>query len=350
MTPDNLDAERAALEHDYARGDRREPRFSYTAIPNGVGAPLEEAARLLDRRGPLGQVYADRARELSLEARLCACTGEETFWDLARQRYPASVGDEAADELAREWLAATVDGSDDRRIVSDSEHPDSLLSRMRVVVGTKRLPIRVVVRDNMSALAATGAQAIYIASGQLLSDRDVERTVLHEIYGHTLPRHRAMKERLGIFRVGTARGSDHQEGWALRLECRHGFLRGARARELALRHIAARSVERRVSFSTTVELLEREGLPLKAALRIAARVWRGGGLAREVSYIRSMVEVDDALQRWPSLEAVFERGRVAVAPALVIGNNDGNAVSYSLLRSPGDSLSGSRAPRGSVAS
>lgn len=317
-TPDNLCAELASLQRDYARGKRRAPRFTYTAIADELSGVLGRVAERLQQQGPLGRVYAERACELALEAKLCASVGQPLFWQLARQRFPAAGSDGAADALARAWLESTVQRDEVGSTVSDSEHPDSLLTRMRAAVGAARLAMRVVVRENMSALAATGAGVIYVAGGRRLTRRAVERTVLHEIRGHALPRQRAMMAPLGIFSVGTARGSEHQEGQALRLERRHGFLQGARARELALRHLAARSVERQDTFVATVDLLEQAEAPLPDALRIAARVWRGGGLAREVSYIRSMVEVDDALAREPALEVVIQRGRVAVGAAQTI--------------------------------
>jgi len=69
------------------------------------------------------------------------------------------------------------------------------------------------------------------------------------------------------------------------LSARVGSSIYGRRREIALRHVRARAVARRADFVETTALLEEHGAPLREALRIAARVHRGGGLAREAVYL-----------------------------------------------------------------
>ena len=78
---------------------------------------------------------------------------------------------------------------------------------MREEIGRRRLPFRVVVADDLAALAATGHRTVWIASGRRVSRADVERTVLHEIEGHVLPRVRASALDLGISVNGQVRQS-----------------------------------------------------------------------------------------------------------------------------------------------
>ena len=132
------------------------------------------------------------------------------------------------------------------------------------------------------------------------SRRDVERTVLHEIAGHALPRARAATAPLGIFAFGTARGIDDQEGRALLIERAAGFLDGSRRRELGLRHLGARATLEGATFVDVVELLLGQRAPIGSAVRIASRVQRGGpgagGLAREIIYIPSLLRVEDSFR------------------------------------------------------
>src|SRR5262249_10654130 len=146
----------------------------------------------------------------------------------------------------------------------------------------------VMVSPNLASLAATGDGFVQIAADRWMSRRDVQRTVLHEIDGHVLPRLAGERAALGIFGVGTAWGSGDQEGRALALERRMGFLEPGRRRELALRHVAARSVEAGADFTSTARFLLDQGAPLEDALRIAARVHRGGGLGREAVYLPAL--------------------------------------------------------------
>src|SRR5262249_20205937 len=152
------------------------------------------------------------------------------------------------------------------------------------------------------------------------SRRDVERTVLHEVEGHGAPRARAGVLSIGIFAIGTARGSDDQEGRALALERRHGFLEGLRRRELAMRHIAARSVDRGAALVDTARMLAPHAPRLSERLRIAARAHRGGGLARESVYLPALLRVEAAALRDPSVDRVLSAGRVAVSDAPVLSH------------------------------
>jgi hypothetical protein len=155
----------------------------------------------------------------------------------------------------------------------------------------------------MIALAATGPGLIVVRRGVRMSRAAVERTVLHEIDGHARPRARAH----GIFAVGTAEGSDGQEGRAIALEEAAGMLDDHRRRELGLRHRAALTMRQGADFVETVRSLDVE--PEDAA-RLAARVHRGGGLGREISYINHFKRFQRAS---PPVRALMAHGRVSVA-------------------------------------
>ncbi len=325
-TPLNLSAELARLELAFSRGEDLGARFEYAPPVDhaSLRAALEEMSAGLEVQGPLGLLHAERARELSCDAALCETAGRPGFWAVARRRYAArDAHDAEADALAAAWLAPrprrerTAD--DDGHSISDDERdPRSLLVRLREELGRRRLAFSVVVNPNLASLAATGDACVQVVAGRRLSRADVERTVLHEVVGHVAPRVASSREGLGLFTIGTASGSDDQEGRALALERAAGFLEEGRRRELALRHVAARSVEASADFTDTVRLLLEHGSPPPAALRIAARVHRGGGLAREAVYLPALLRVEAAVRRDPSLDAVLARGRVSVAAAPVL--------------------------------
>ena len=66
---------------------------------------------------------------------------------------------------------------------------------------------------------------------------------------------------------------------------------------------------------TTTRLLLDRGAPLADALRIAARVHRGGGLAREAVYLPALLRVEAALADEAQLDEVLGAGRVSVDAA-----------------------------------
>jgi len=323
VTAQNLDGELASLAAAYRRGQPREPRFCYQPAPPrpDLCRALQQLADRLSGRGSLGRLYAARARELIIEAELSSAVAQPRFRALARARYRPDGFTAEADRLADRWLRQPPAPPDDGPLIpsDDESDPRSLLRRTRTEVGRRRLPLRVIASRHLHALAATGPEVIYIARGRLLSAAEIERTVVHEICGHALPRARARRAPLGLFACGSARGSDEQEGRAICLEERSRLLGRQRRCELALRHIAGRAVQQGAGFGQVVRRLAASAdVPLEDRLRIAARSHRGGGLAREVVYLPAYLRVRAAQREDPSIDDVLSHGRIAVdaAPTL----------------------------------
>lgn len=322
-TPLNLRSELDRLVRLWERGDAAMPRFIYDLPPDhdALVRALSELASSLDQKGPLGVVYASRARELADEAAICSSVGAPDFFEVARRRFPRrDVFDDEANVLAARWLEEPPHSSEHAlRVRSDDEaHPGSLLSRMRMEIGTRKIPFRVIVVRDLSALAATGEGIVQVVGGRSLTASDVERTVLHEMDGHVMPRCRASSQRLGIFTVGTRFGADDQEGRALWLERRAAMLDVNRRRELAARHVTARMLEAGADFVEAGRELMAKGVAVPDALRIVSRVYRGSGLGREVVYLPALLRVSGLLSQDPTLDRVLGSGRVSVDAAEVL--------------------------------
>lgn len=316
-TPQNLGEELARLEAAASRGEPLKPRFVLAARPElrGVVADLRAFAARTATRSPLGRLYAERAEELLDEAALVLAAGEPGFAGLAERRFgPRDDCDVEAAELAAAWLAEAPPREPDEPLVrsDDEQDPRSLLCRLRAEVERLGLPFVVTPRRALSALAAVGETVIWVGEGRLLGERDTARTVAHEIEAHALPRTRARRAPLGLFTVGTARGSDDQEGRAVAIEERGGHLTPSRRRELGLRHVAALAVHDGASFDDLVTLARSHGADAPRALRVAARASRGGGLGRERVYLPAYLRFLAASRRDPRVEAVLVMGRVRI--------------------------------------
>lgn len=322
LGPTNFGAEVERLTGIFQRGGADRPAFTYgrPADLDGLRVELDALARALEAEGELGRVYAERARELALEARMVERRGTSELAVLAAERYRAGVDVTGADALADALLrSAHAEDEAVADIVSDDpSDPRSLLSRLRAELGRRHLAARVVVAPSLAALAAVGDGVVQISPGRRLRARDVERTVLHEVEGHLEPGRRARAAPLGIFAFGTARGSDEQEGYALLAERRAGHLAGVRGRELAARHRAARAAHTGVAFEEVVAELVGEGVEVPVAVRSACRAFRGGGLGREAAYLVSLVRVEQALAADPGIEAILASGRVATTAAATL--------------------------------
>lgn len=333
VTPSNFETEVNALASALHSGTEPRPLSFLYDRPDVV---LSELVEDLVRRagawrdsGELGGLYADRACEIALEAEICTARGTPEVSALAAARF-STVSDEdassflkEADRIALEWATRpSPAAAQDEDVVSDDDRdPRSLLRRMREEIGARRLPFRVVVTQSLAPLAAVGDGTVHIAAARKVTVQDVERTVRHEIEGHILPATRARTSPLGLLQIGTARGSDHQEGWALLVEERGGFWQTGRQLEVALRHAASRAAHQgRDPRAIAVELAAHCDQPLLVA-RSVCRAFRGGGLGREAAYLPALLAVRAALATEPDLERTLTSGRVSVQAARVLAQN-----------------------------
>lgn len=322
--PSNAREEQQQLEAAWRSGQRRLPRWNYRPVPDfgGLLQAIERALEQLEVQECLARLYAERGQELLAELKLVRALGEPAFVALAQQRYGAFADcwQRAADRLAKEWACTPPDDANEPRVASDASHDArSLYRAMSATVGRLRLPVRVRLSDDLEATAATGDGIIVIRRGRALTLSQTQRIVVHEVYGHALPRVRAEGERLGLFAAASAGGNDQQEGYALHLERAAGLLDAGRRFELALRHWAARSLERGADWVETTERCLELGAGLEQAVAVASRVHRGGGLGRERVYLPALCRVETALQEQPGLEDWLARGRLSVEAIRALG-------------------------------
>jgi hypothetical protein len=318
VAPPDVLAEAARLARDYARGralvvTRGDDAHDLSAVRDAL-ARIQRASSPL---GPLGRLYAQRAEELDLEARLVEAMGTQDFRLRAAERFP-----EPPLALARSCDAFVEEAirllpqTPERLYRSDDEsEPRSLISRLRLKMRELGLSFVVRVAQSQLAAAATGNGVVSVRAGVRLSANATERITLHELLGHALPRARARHASLPLLRAGTRGAGDDEEGRALVVERRARLLDAERQRELALRHLAAVGVRRGAEPRDTVATLVERGASVERAVELTLRVHRGGGLGREIVYLPAYFAVANAFAEEPALERWFERGRIGLAAA-----------------------------------
>jgi len=321
VTPLNLADERVRLARELERGGPAVPRFVYArSARSELRRALDAMARAVPEEvsAPLSLLYRERIEELSVEAQIAESAGLPSLGALASARF--SPADPATGSLARavaaDWLRIPPPPVE-ATMPSDADEPGSLLREMQREVGLRRLPFAVQTSAALLSLAATGERTIWVAKGRLVTAEDTRRTVLHEVVGHALPRARARTAH-ALFSIGTARGTDDQEGVALLVEERAGALGDGRRRELGARHWAVERMCDGAAFADVVRALTRDhGWPLLRAFHIAERVYRGAdgrgpGLGRERVYIGAFLRVRSHLAERPYDEATLTSGQVAL--------------------------------------
>ncbi|HQY64146.1 MAG TPA: DUF1704 domain-containing protein [Polyangiaceae bacterium] len=329
-TPVNLTEERARLAQALARGECPRPRWRYGRGGRGeLRARLTRLARALEGvEGPLAALYLARAEELALECALVGAVGTGAFGPLAARRFLEAEGVERGLDFAREHVGDhEPEAALGPSLPSHDPSPSSLVSRMRAELSARGIPFRVCVVEGLSALAATGDGAVFVAHGRETRGDDVPRTVLHELDGHVLPRVRAAAAPLALFRFGAARATDDQEGYALLLEERGGFLGPARRRELSARRVAVQLAVDGASYGECARaLMTRHAFEAGAAARLAERVYRGGdgvclGLARDRVYLDAWLRLRAAFAEEPHLEGLVSGGQISLAAARALAGH-----------------------------
>ena len=309
----------ARMVREFSHGQRVELGDA-RGTPTDLTSTRHTLARLAsgsEQLGPLGELYADRARELELEARLVEALGTPALGALAAERFPAprpvharACAGFVAQALAEPRVApASLHRSD------DYDDPKSLVVQLGARARALGLSIRVDVRRDQMATAATGHGLVCVRPGVALSAPAGERVALHELLAHALPRARAKHAPWGLFSVGTRGAADAEEGRALLIEERSGLFDAERRRALALRHVSALGVRAGAAPTETLRELVSLGAPLEQAAELTLRAHRGGGLGRELVYLPAYFELRAALAVEPGLESWLERGRLELATA-----------------------------------
>jgi hypothetical protein len=317
------------------------PEFRYGPRPDLAPAlrALEAVVTELTDEDPWESLYRARAHELLHEARIVDAIGTEVFAGRAAQRFPVDISRDGilADSAADAWVSLSPVATGPRIASDDAADPRSLVNQIGSLAGALRLPLRISRCPDMACAAATGDDLIVVRTGISHTVDAGRRIALHEVYAHALPRARAKEESIGLFSVGTAGASDDEEGRALLIEERHGLLDDARRRELAVRHLAARTVRGSADFVETVRHLGERGVPTREAVFVAARTYRGGGLARELVYLPALFRVRTAFTDDPGLEGWCERGRVSIAAARAL-RVIGPPAATSMLATPPENI------------
>jgi hypothetical protein len=317
--PLNTRTEIERLVEGWEAGEPATPSWRYRQAPRLVETrrALEHVVKAAEGQGFLGEQYAERARELDKEAAIAEAIGSPDVEAFAALRFPLdrTAAGLAADVCAREWAALAPQRGEPQVLAEDERDPRSLVSAVGTLIGALRLPTRVVLVPDLASAAAASDGVILIRPSVLHTESAARRVALHEVVGHALPRILARAEPLALFRVGSASGADDEEGRALLLEERHGLLGDARRRELGVRHLGASAVRRGADWVELVRLILQHGMTARDAIRLAARIARGGGLARELVYLPALFRVRSALSKEPELEGYLARGRIGVAAA-----------------------------------
>ena len=174
-----------------------------------------------------------------------------------------------------------------------------------------RFAAEVEIRDDLAAGLMVSGGTLMISSNTRMAQHRLDALLAHEVSVHLLTWFNGSSQGLSIFRSGLARYEGVQEGLGVFAEWAVGGLTETRLRLLAGRVVAVDAMLRGADFREGYSLLhDLHGLRPKTAFGIAARVYRSGGFAKDVIYLRGFKAVMDAVAAGLDLDP-FWLGKIA---------------------------------------
>jgi hypothetical protein len=347
LTAENAHEERARLIASLLRGEALVPRFALSVrpVPRAAFRLIDELRRQVpelvevlanaaqapsspcseERAGTpffgavAERLYREKLDEVELDLMLLDALGRpRAVRTLAARRYGTGArmvttehGEVSLAGCARVLLDRVEPDSEPKVLAADGT-PDSLGNLVRALAGSIGLAIEVRVEPRLASGAAAGEHTVFLAARRF-GRVEAQRLAVHEVLGHLVAAHNGRKQALRIFEWGTAESFADQEGVALYLEAKHGVMDATRMRVLAGRVVATDMMHAGASFSETAHTLHRlESFSPIEAIGMAERAYRGGGVARDASYLLGYLRVQHAIGSGAVTLDELRAGRLSV--------------------------------------
>ncbi|MEM6962255.1 MAG: tyrosine/phenylalanine carboxypeptidase domain-containing protein, partial [Myxococcota bacterium] len=321
ITPPNARSERLRLTELAARGRFEDPNWEprVRRVPREVWSTLK-AARRTARGLVAAELYCRRLDEIELDLGILAASQDpKKVQKLSAERF--GTGDtqvvgfdgtrSSVSEVARLLLQTVEPDSEPCTLCADGA-PDSLAETIRQMALFVGLSPVVRVEPQLASAAATGDRLVLVAD-RAFGCREVLRLAVHEVLGHLVAAGNGRAQPLRLFELGTGGSFVDQEGLSIFLEEEAGLLDGSRVRTLAARTLATDRVYGGASFRDVVAEAVRElHCSPQDAVILAERAFRGGGVARDVSYLVGWLRVRRAVAEGEVSVDELRNGRIGL--------------------------------------
>jgi uncharacterized protein (TIGR02421 family) len=169
---------------------------------------------------------------------------------------------------------------------------------------------RVEIRSDVTGLLVSRGNLLVSSYSRIPASR-VEALVQHEVGTHILTYYNGRAQKFRLLHTGLAGYDALQEGLAVLSEYLVGGLSRPRLRLLAGRVVAARCLLDGASFIDTFrELRHTHGFASRIAYTVTLRIYRSGGLTKDVVYLRGLRQILDHIADGGNIEHLFV-GKIA---------------------------------------
>lgn len=320
LTPVNAESARVSFLAD--GGD--EPLLEYRPLEDDPAVLHAELANvdvgsLTDHT--VAHLAQAKRRELELQIEMLAARGSADFRALSIELYgavtPALLA--AADDLLtqldrRGSRAVTRDGSSWLDAGDLARLAEAELDHYRAF--DPDLSAHVEVRNDCSGVMVVDSDLL-IATGTRVSPARAAALMHHEIGTHVLTYVNGCRQPLRLLAAGLAGYEQTQEGLAILAEHLTGALNASRLRQIAARVVAVHGMVEGRSFRDVHEDLTARGFTDDGAFTITMRVFRAGGLTKDVVYLRGLVDLIAHVRAASDLDVLW-LGKMALSDAPLI--------------------------------
>ncbi len=196
---------------------------------------------------------------------------------------------------------------------------------------SEAMPLEVEIRDDIPGSLMVSTGRLLVGAHTQIDAARVPALLAHEVGTHVLTYANGCAQPLEQLRHGLAGYQDLQEGLAVLAEWLVGGLTAGRFRTLAARVLGAHALVDGADFVETFRLLrDTAGLSARGSFGVTLRLYRGGGLTKDMVYLRGLRDLlahlaaggaywplfvgKIALRHLDSVETLHERGVLSDPP------------------------------------
>ena len=241
----------------------------------------------------LASLFHEKRKEIDRQLSMLSDRNTKSFLYGSMQLYGA-VSDDLL-QLAKEMLDLMPPHSREKKnqkildAKAFAEYAQSEIEYYRKI--NPRITSTVQIRNDIVGLMVSRGNLLLSSKVSIPASR-CDALLQHEIGTHVLTYFNGLAQPLKLLYCGLTGYEELQEGLAVLSEYLVGGLDKARLRLLAGRVIAAHRMADGASFIETFRTLNKDyGFPQRTSFIITTRVFRGGGLTKDIVYLRGLVNL-----------------------------------------------------------
>ena len=284
---------REAMERFFAEGEQEAPKFRYrplTVDPDAAKRDLYDVDLSIIEDPLLERLLSEKRQEIDHQLTMLATRNTTAFKAASLLQYGTVGSQLLADALT--LLARPRPRKTSGELISALEVAEAARALALKYQGIDKSFTPVIeVRDDVGGLLVSGRKLMIASNTSMLRSR-VDALLSHEVSVHLLTHFNGAAQGLTVFRTGLAHYEGLQEGLGVFAEWAVGGLSPARMRLLAGRVVAVDAMLDGAEFIDVYRsLVDGHGLPPKSAFDITTRVFRSGGFAKDLIYLKGFQDI-----------------------------------------------------------